>query len=118
MLELHHKCPNVKCTCQKQIIFTPKLFGLEGSGFKCIMAEIFEGTRFTWKKLLRPTVNVAAPFIVKAVGAKTKKPRAAHSTTNTLKSINGSKVLSITDTYANWALSKSFVKFTSNKLSY
>ena len=46
---------------------------------------------------MKPAVNVAAPFIGMAVGAKTKNPKVAQATTNILKSISGSKILSLTN---------------------
>ena len=34
VLKLYDLCENPKCNCQKQIIFTPKQFQLEGVGFR------------------------------------------------------------------------------------
>ena len=33
LLKLHDTCPNKKCNCQKQIIFTPNHFLPERAGF-------------------------------------------------------------------------------------
>ena len=42
---------------------------------------------------------MATPLVSAAVAAKTKKPRSAQITTNTLKSSTGGKILSLTDTH-------------------
>ena len=34
ILKLHDKCPNTRCICNKQIIFTPRQNGMEGAGLK------------------------------------------------------------------------------------
>ena len=34
VLKLHDMCHNPKCNCQKQILFTPKQFQLEGGSMK------------------------------------------------------------------------------------
>ena len=33
LLKVHDMCPNPKCKCQKQSVFTPNQFQLEGNGF-------------------------------------------------------------------------------------
>ena len=88
-------CHNPKGKCQKQITFSPNQFQLEGNGFKNTMKKIFKGSQTAWNKFLKPAVNVAAPFIGMAVGAKTKCPKVAAATTNILKSISGGKTLSL-----------------------
>ena len=40
VLNIHDMCHNPKCTCQKQITFTPKQYMLEGKGFKNTMKKI------------------------------------------------------------------------------
>ena len=97
VLKLHDMCHNPKYKCQKQITFSPKQFQLEGAGFKNTMKKIFKGSQTAWNKFLKPAVNIAAPFIGMAVGAKTKNPKVAAATTNILKSISGGKILSLTD---------------------
>ena len=97
VLKLHDKCPNPKCNCQKIITFTPQQYMLEGSSIKSKLQKIFKGAQAAWNKFLKPAVNVAAPFIGMAVGAKTKTPKVAAATTNILKSISGGKSLSLTD---------------------
>ena len=37
VLKLHDMCHNPKCTCQKQITFSPNQFQLEGACFKGTM---------------------------------------------------------------------------------
>ena len=73
---------------------------MEGAGFKNTMKKTFKGSQTAWNKFLKPAVNVAAPFIGKAVSAKTKNPKAGQATTNILKSISGGNILSLTDTHS------------------
>ena len=101
VLKLHYMCHNPKCNCQKQITFTPKQFQLEGNGFKNATEKNFKKSGTTWNKCFKPAVNVAAPFIGMASGAKTKSPRTAQATTIILKSISGGKILSLTDMHGN-----------------
>ena len=101
VLKLHDMCHNSECKCQKQIAFTPKQFQLEGNGFKNTMKKFFKGTQTAWNKFLKPGINVAAPFIGMAVGAKTINPKVAQATTNILKSKSGGKVLTFTDMHEN-----------------
>ena len=46
---------------------------------------------------MKPSVNVAAPFIRMAVSAKTNNPKVGQTTTNFLKSISGGKILNLAD---------------------
>ena len=101
VLKLQDMCHNHKCNCQKQKTFTPKQFQLEGSCSKNTMKKNFKGPQTAWKKFLKPAVDIAAPFIGIAVGAKTKNPKVAQATTTILKSICGVKVLSLTDIHGN-----------------
>ena len=52
-------------------------------------------------KFQKHAVNISAPFIGMAVGAKTKKPKVAQASTNNLKNISGGKILSLTDMHEN-----------------
>ena len=61
------------------------------------MKKIFKGSQTAWNKVLKPAVNTLAPVIGMAVSAKTKNPKVGQATTNILKSITGSKVMSLTD---------------------
>ena len=101
MLKLQDKCPNPKCNCQKIITFTPHQYMLEGNGIKNKLQKIFKGTQTAWNKFLKTAINVAAPFIGMAVGAKTKNTKIGSATTNILKSISGGKILSLTDMHGN-----------------
>ena len=101
ILKLHDKCPNPKCNCQKIITFTTHQYMLEDGSIKSKLQKMFKGTQTAWNKFLKPAVNVAAPFIGMAVGAKTKNPKVAAATTNILKSISGGRVLSLTDMHGN-----------------
>ena len=71
VLKLHAMCHNPKCNCQKQITFTPKQYLLESNGFTKNTEKNFKGSQTACDKLLKPAVNVAAPFIGMTVGAKT-----------------------------------------------
>ena len=77
---------------------------LGGGSIKSKLQKIFKGTQTAWNKFLKPAVNVAAPFIGMAVGAKTKNPKVAAATTNLLKSISGGKILSLTNMYSGAGL--------------
>ena len=106
ILKLHDKCPNSKCGCQKIITFTPHQYMVEGGSIKSKLQKFFRGTQTSWDKFLKPAVNVAAPFIGMALGAKTKNPKVAAATTNILKSISGGKILSLTDTHGHGIMLK------------
>ena len=97
ILKLHEKCPNLKCGCQKIITFTPHQYMLEGGSIKSELQKIFKGTQTAWNKFLKPAINATAPFIGMVVSAKTKNPKVGQATTIILKSISGSKILSLTD---------------------
>ena len=97
ILKLHDKCHNPKCNCQKIITFTPLQYMLEGGSIKSKLQKIFRETKTAWNKFSKPAVNVAAPFIGLAVGARTKNPVVGQATTSFLNSISGGKILSLTD---------------------
>ena len=65
------------------------------------MQKKLKGTQTAWNNFLKPTVNVAAPFIGMVVSAKTKNPKVGQGTTNILKAISGGKVLSLADMHGN-----------------
>ena len=72
ILELHVKWPTVECNCKKEITFTLKEFELEEARWK---NKNFQRHSVLLKNFfLKPAVSLAAPFIGKAVGAKTKDP--------------------------------------------
>ena len=52
VLKLQDMCHNPKCKCQKQIIFTPKRFQLEGAGYKSTMKKFFKGSQNAWNRFL------------------------------------------------------------------
>ena len=97
VLKLHDMCHNPKTNCQKQITFNPKKFQLEGAGFKNTMKRLFKVSQKAWNSFLKPTIITLAPVIGMAVGAKSKNKQIGAATTNTLKSLTGGKVLSLTD---------------------
>ena len=74
---------------------------LGGGSIKSKLQNILGGTQTAGNKFLKPAVNVAAQFIGMAVSAKSKNPKVCQATTNILKSITGSEVLSFTDLHAN-----------------
>ena len=86
ILKLHDKCPNPKCGCQKIITFTPHQYMLEGGSTKSELQKNFKGTQTARNKFRKPAINVAAPFIGMAVGAKTKNPKVGQATIDILKS--------------------------------
>ena len=45
ILRLHHIRQNPLYKCQKQAIFTPKQFQMEGTGFKDRYRKFFKGTQ-------------------------------------------------------------------------
>ena len=98
VLKLRDMCHNPKCICQKQISFTPKQFQLEDGSIKSNLQKVFRGTQTAWNKFLKLAINETGPFFGIAVSAKTKNPQ---GTSNTLKSISGGKILSLTDIHGN-----------------
>ena len=72
ILKLLDKWPNPKCKSQKQIIFTPSQFPLEGGSIKNKLKSIFRGTQAAWNKFIKPRINATVPSIGMAVSAKTK----------------------------------------------
>ena len=101
VLKLHDMYHSPKCNCQKQITFTPKQFQLEGGSIKSKLQKKVKGTQTAWNRFLKPAVNVAAPFIGMALGAKIKNPKVARAATSFLKSISGGKILNLTDLHGN-----------------
>ena len=101
VLKFHDFCHKPKCKCQKQIIFTPKQFQLEGAGFENTLKKIFKGSQTAWSKFLKPTINTLAPVIGMAVGAKSKNKQVGAATTNIRKSLTGGKIFSLTDLHGN-----------------
>ena len=100
-LKIHDKCPNPRCNCQKLITFLPKQFQPEGKGFKNTKEKFSKGFQTAWNNFPKPAVNVSAPCIGMAVGAKTKNPKVAQTTTNILKNISGGKILGPTDMHGH-----------------
>ena len=101
VLKLHDMCHNPKCKCQKQIIFIPKQFPLEGGSIKSKLQKIFKGTQTAWNKFIKPGLKMATPLISAAVAAKTKNPQSTQVTNSILKSLTGGKILSLTDMHGN-----------------
>ena len=101
ILKLHDNCPNLKCICQKILIFTPHQYMLEDGSIKSKQQNIFRGTQTDWNKFLKPAIIGTAPFIGIAVSAKTKNPKVGQATTNISKSISGGKFLSLVDVHGN-----------------
>ena len=86
---------------RNKLLSPPKQYMLEGNGFKNTKKKVSQQSQTAWNSFLKPAVNIAAPFIGVAVGAKTKNPKFAQATTNILKSISGAKILSLTDLHGN-----------------
>ena len=100
-LLLHDMCHNPKCKCQKQITSTPKQFKLEGGSIKSKLQKIFRGTKETWDSFNKPGLKMATSLISTAIAAKTKNLQSAQITNSILKSLTGSKILSLRDLLAN-----------------
>ena len=92
--------PNSKCCCQKQTLFAPKLFELEGRRYKVKRKKI-KGTGKAWIEFLKQTIIVATPFFAMLFGAKSKNPAVCQAIINNLKSISGGKILPLTDMHGN-----------------
>ena len=101
VLKLHDMCHTCKCNCKKQISFSPEQFQLEGNAFENTMKKIFKGSQTAWKKLLKPILKIASPYIGKAVSARTNIPQTGTATSDILKSMSGGKVLSLTEMHGN-----------------
>ena len=97
VFKLHDNSHNPKCICQKQIVFTPEQFRLEGASIKSRLQKIFNGTQTAWNKFLKPGVKMTTLLISAAIAAKTKNPQSAQITNNILKTLTGGKILSLTD---------------------
>ena len=80
VLKLHDMCHNPKCSCQKQITFTPRQYMLEGNGFRSTMKKI--GSQTAWEKFLKRALKIASPYIGMAVSAKSKNPKVGQATAN------------------------------------
>ena len=101
LVELHDKCPNPKCTCQKMITFTPDLYLLEGGSNKNKCKSIFKGIKKAWDSFIKPSLKMATPLTSAAEAAKTKSPQSAQFTSKILKSITGGKNLSLTNMHGH-----------------
>ena len=93
VLKLHDMCHNPKGKCQKQIIFSPRHFQLEGGSIRSKLQKIFKGTQTTWNMSLKPDLKMATPLISAAVAAKTKNPQSAQITSSILKSLTGVNIV-------------------------
>ena len=45
IMQLHDKCPNLKCNCEKIITYTPRQYMLEGGSIKSKLQKSFKGTK-------------------------------------------------------------------------
>ena len=100
-LQLHDKCPNYECDCQKRITFTPRQYMLQGGTIKIKLQKLFRGSQTAWNKLLKPGLKIAAAIISTAVAAKTENSQSAQITIIILKSLTGGNNLSLTDMHGN-----------------
>ena len=97
ILNLHDKCPNPKCICQKVVTFTPDQYMLEGGLISGKLKSFLRGTKKAWNSFIKPGFKMATPLISAVVAAKTKNPQSAQIMNNILKSLTGGKILSPTD---------------------
>ena len=51
VLKIHEMCPNPRCKCQKQKMFTARQFQLERAGFTKTVQKNFNGIKTTRKKI-------------------------------------------------------------------
>ena len=56
-------------------------FQLECGSIKCRLQKISKGTPSISNKFLKPALNIASPYIVMAITAKTKNPKVGQATT-------------------------------------
>ena len=101
ILKLHDKSPNPKCGCQKSSTFTPHQYMLEGGSIKNKLQKTFRGTKKAWYSFIKPGLKMATRLISAAVAAKTKNHQSAQVTNSILKSLNGGRVLNLTDMQGN-----------------
>ena len=99
-------CHNLKCSCRKQITFTPQQFQIEAGSRKRERQKFLRGTQTAWNNFVKPAINPTAPFIGVAVSAKKTNPKVGRATTKTPKSTLGGKILSLTDLHGNGLRSK------------
>ena len=74
---------------------------LQGDSIKTKLKKIFKETEKVWNSFLKPALNLVAPAMGMAVGAKAKNAKVGQATSNILKSISVGKVLSLTDMHGN-----------------
>ena len=101
VLKLHDMCDRNGCKCQNQLTVLPKQYMLPGESIKSKIKHLIGGTEKTGKKFLKPALNIAGPYIVMDVAAKTKNPEIGKATGSLPKSISGGEVLSSTDMCGN-----------------
>ena len=70
-------CPNCKCNGQKQIMFTPNNFQLEGAEVKNARKTKLKRTERKWNKIIKPGLKLASPYFSANRAAKTKYPQSA-----------------------------------------
>ena len=99
--KLHDKSPNPKYNCQKIITFTPHQYMLESGSTKSKLQKIFKGTQTAWNNFLKPTLNIASPYIGMAVCARTEIFQIVKATSDILKGTTGSKIISLTDKHGH-----------------
>ena len=83
------------------ITFTPHQCMLEGGSSKSKLQKVFRGTQTAWNKYIKPGLKLAAQLISIAIAAKTRNPQSAQITSDTLKTLTGGKILSLTDMHGN-----------------
>ena len=84
LLKIHDLCHNPKCKCQKHTTFILRQFQMERGSIKNQLKWYFWGAKAACNNFSKAAVNVAAPFLGLAVGAKTKNPKDGQATTNIL----------------------------------
>ena len=93
LLKVHDVCPNPKCRCQKQIIFTPNQKHFEKTGYEDKRRNFFKGTQTAWNKFINLGLQIVTPLTSAAVTATTENPQTVQETNKSFKSIGACKTL-------------------------
>ena len=76
---MHDMSPKIKCKCQKQNIFTPRHFQLEGNALKSKREKI-KDTERVWTNFMEPGLKIISLIDSAGVAANTNNPQADQAT--------------------------------------
>ena len=77
----------------------------EGRSIEGKLKKSYEGTEKSWKKCLKPALNITSPYIGMTTEAKAKNLEIRKATSSILKSISGGKILSLSEMRSGAGLS-------------